>query len=496
MAIKKRNDSVVTEASETQNPPVPPVKKSKKTGDLEKTNFFIKNKDLLLRIVFTLGVLIIIRAGMFLTVPGVRINKDVLAGVENQDFFQLMTTLGGGSIGKFSILALGVSPYITSSIIVQLLSTDVIPVLTRWSKSGERGRRKLERLNKILMIPFAIMQAEATVFTLVNMVDSSGNPPISLAWNDPNTIAGAGFYYVLVPLIMLAGSYLMLWLSDEITTRGIGNGISIVIFLGIVANMPLNFKSSFEFFIFGDEAANYLFDGIIRFTIYVLAFLLVIFFLVVMNEAERKIPIQQTGSGLVDSKEHTPYLPLKLNNAGVIPVIFASAIISTPITIAQIVRSSNPTSGFVWFCDNILSFGSWWGILIYAVLTILFTFLYAQVQINPEKIAENFKKNGTFIPGIKPGKDTEKFLAGTVARLSVIGSLSLAIIAVLPYMISKWTGLPSQFAIGGTGLIIVISVAIQTIQQVKGRLIQQSFLEKKKARFTEELVSESDSHIW
>jgi preprotein translocase subunit SecY len=141
--------------------------------------------------------------------------------------------------------------------------------------------------------------------------------------------------------------------------KGIGNGISIVIFLGIVANLPMNFRSSFEFFIFGDEAANYLFDGILKFSIYIVAFLLVIFFLVVMNEAERKIPIQQTGSGLVDTKDHTPYLPLKLNNAGVIPVIFASAIISTPITIAQIIKATDPTNNFVWFADNILSFGSW-----------------------------------------------------------------------------------------------------------------------------------------
>jgi len=470
---------------------VKPAKKIK-TSDFEKANFFTKNKDLLLRIVFTLILLIIIRAGMFLTVPGVTIDTEKMRSAQDLDFFQLMSTLGGGSIGRFSILALGVSPYITASIIVQLLSTDIVPVLARWSKSGERGRKKLERLTKILMIPFAIMQAEATVFTLQSMPNS----PINLSWNNPNNLAPAAFYYVLVPLIMLAGSYLMLWLSDQITVKGIGNGISIVIFLGIITSLPLNFRSSYEFFIYGDEAPNYLFDGAIKFSIYVVAFLLVIFFLVLMNEAERKIPIQQTGSGLVNTDEHTPYLPLKLNNAGVIPVIFASAIISTPITIAQIIKANNPTSGFVWFTDNILSFGSWWGISIYAVLTILFTFLYAQVQINPEKIADNFKKSGTFIPGIKPGKDTEKFLSGTITRLSFIGSFALAFIAILPYVISKLTGLPSQFAIGGTGLIICISVAIQTIQQVKGRLIQQAFLEKKKSKFSDELATERSSHIW
>lgn len=475
--------------------------KKVKVNDFDKNNFFVKNKDLVLRIVFTFFVLVIIRVGMFLTVPGVTIDQKAMQEAQGMDFFQLMSTLGGGSIGKFSILALGVSPFITASIIVQLLSTDVIPVLANWAKSGERGRKKLDRLTKILMVPFAIMQAEATVFTLANM-NGGANPIIRLAWDtagDQVGMAPAAFYYVLIPLVMLAGSYLMLWISDQITTRGVGNGISIVIFLGIITTFPNNFKSSYQYWISTNhEAAGVLFSGIIKFVIYVVVFLLIIFFVVLMNEAERKIPIQQTGSGLVKSEDYTPYLPLKLNNAGVIPVIFASAIISTPITIAQIVRAGSPNSGFVKFCDNILSFGSWWGIVIYAVLTIAFTFLYAQVQINPEKIAENFQKSGTFIPGIKPGKDTSKFLGGTINRLSIIGAFFLAIIAVLPYIISKITGLPSQFAIGGTGLIICISVAIQTIQQVKGRLIQQSFIDKKKQKFSDsDLVkSERESHIW
>lgn len=188
--------------------------KKVKTNDFDKNNFLVKNKDLVLRIVFTFFVLVIIRAGMFLTVPGVTIDQKAMQEAQGMDFFQLMSTLGGGSIGKFSILALGVSPFITASIIVQLLSTDVIPVLTNWAKSGERGRKKLDRLTKILMIPFAIMQAEATVFTLANMNSgTTGNPIIRLAWDTAGNQVGmapAAFYYVLIPLIMLAGSYLML----------------------------------------------------------------------------------------------------------------------------------------------------------------------------------------------------------------------------------------------------------------------------------------------
>nr|WP_035358717.1 preprotein translocase subunit SecY [[Acholeplasma] multilocale] len=465
------------------------IKKSKNKNDFERANFFTKNKDLFFRIVFTLLVLVVIRAGIYLTVPGVTINDDFTSGVNDIQFFQLLSTLGGGSIGKFSILALGVSPYITASIIVQLLSTDVIPVLSRWSKSGERGRKKLDKLTKVLMIPFAVMQAEATIFTL------SSQGLIEPKWNDGGS--SIAFYYILVPMVMLAGSFLMLWLADQITVKGVGNGVSIIIFIGIITTMPTNFKATFEFWVSSkNEEANILFDGLLKFIIYVGVFFLVIFFVVLMNEAERKIPIQQTGSGLVDSKDHTPYLPLKINNAGVIPVIFASAIISTPITISQIVQVSNPDSGFVYFCNNFLYFGTWWGIGIYAVLILMFTFLYAQVQINPEKISENFQKSGTFVPGIKPGKDTTKFLTGTINRLSVIGAVFLALIAILPYVISKLTDLPSNLAIGGTGLIICISVAIQTVQQLKGRMIQQSFIDSKKEKFTEESENKKPSHIW
>ncbi|EOA07133.1 Preprotein translocase subunit secY [Mycoplasma yeatsii 13926] len=463
-----------------------------KKNDFVKTNFFIKNKDLVYRIVFTLLALLVIRIGVYITVPGVKLNSNFASETAKIQFFQLLSTLGGGSIGKFSILSLGVSPYITASIIVQLLSTDVIPVLTRWNKSGERGRKKLDKLTKIIMIPFAIMQAEATIFTL-----SSRGDLIIPGWDDPNALASAAFYYVLVPLIMLAGSFLMLWISDQITIKGIGNGISIVIFLGIVVSMPSNLIATYNFWISDTgEEANIFFSGFLNFLIYIGVFFLVIFSVVLMNEAERKIPIQQTGSGLTDSQEHTPYLPLKINNAGVIPVIFASAIISTPVTISQIIEVVNPDSGFVHFTKNYLGFDTWYGISIFGVLIILFTFLYSQVQINPEKISENFQKSGTFIPGIKPGNDTIKYLSSTINRLSVVGSIFLAIISILPYVISKLTNLPSNLAIGGTGLIICISVAIQTTQQLKGRLIQQNFIEKKKEKFTEESSSAQTSHIW
>jgi preprotein translocase subunit SecY len=490
MAIKK--------ATQVKAPKKAGIKKmrsakatSKKStiGFVKSNNFFVRNKDLFKRIFFTLLVLALIRLMTFITVPGVQLSSNFAQEAGNSEFFQLLSTLGGGGIGKFSIIALGVSPYITASIIVQLLSTDVIPVLSRWTKSGERGRRKLDRLTKVLSIPFALMQSVATIFTLQGV--------ISPKWS--SDVAGTGpawFYYVLVPTIMLGGTFLMLWISDQITIRGIGNGVSLIIFTGIVANMPQNIISTYKFYVTGNEEASVLYDGVLKFVIYLAAFVFVIFFIVLTNEAERKVPIQQVGSGLASIKEHKPFLPLKLNNAGVIPVIFASAIISTPMTVAQIIGAKDASNGFVLWTQSYLSYSTWWGIAIYAVLTLAFTFLYAQVQLNPEKISENFQKSGTFIPGIKPGKDTERYLRGVINRLSIFGSVILTAIAVLPYIISKLTSLPSSLAIGGTGIIICVSVAIQTVQQLKGRIIQQSFIDKKTEKFEESEATETSSHIW
>lgn len=453
-------------------------------------NLLVKHKDLLKRVLITLFILLLIRVGSYVTVPGIQVSKNFSSQASGTDFFNLLSLLGGGTIGKFSILALGVSPYITASIIVQLLSTDVVPSMTRWAKSGEKGRKKLDRVTKYLTVPFALMQGIATIFTL----KASG--AITPKWDSLASGAGPGyFYYLLVPVSLLAGTFLMLWLSDQITTKGVGNGVSIIIFAGIVSRLPFSFKSTFQHWITGAETGTPLVNGIMLFTIYCFFFLLLILFTIVLNESERRIPIQQTGSGLANRQEQKkPYLPLKVNCAGVIPVIFSSALLSAPITVSQIIQYSNPSNPFVVFVKNYLSFQSWSGIAIYGVLTILFTFLYSQVQINPDKISENFQKSGTFIPGVAPGKETAQYLRATVNRLSILGSVALALIAVCPYIIAKATSLPRQLAIGGTGLIIMVSVSLQTIRQFKGRLIQQTFVNKKKQTIAQ--GSDYSTYIW
>ncbi len=448
--------------------------KKKKNTKIKKSQFHLaklmkQNKNLIQRVIFTLLIIVLIRFMAHLTVPGVTVKGDITSQDQNQ-FLNLISMLGGGTIGKFSIIALGVSPYITASIIVQLLSTDVVPILTRWSKSGEKGRKKLDRLNRLLTIPFAIMQGTATIFTL------SKEGIIAPKWDNPPLGAGnSTFYYFLVPMILVGGTMFMLWLGDQITRKGIGNGISIIIFSGIVARLPFSIKTTFNFWLGSEADPNLFLDGLLKFFVYMIMFLLVIYFVVLLNETERRIPIRQTGSGLSKDAKDRTFLPLKLNSAGVIPVIFASALISAPVTIAQIMAINNPTSGFVAFSHKWLSFSSWEGISIYAVLVILFSFLYAQIQINPLKISENFQKSGKFIPGIKPGYQTEKYIQNVINRLSILGSISLAFIAVLPYIVSKLTSLPSSLAMGGTGVIIMVSVALQTIRQIKGRLVQQKF---------------------
>ncbi len=440
-------------------------------------NFFLHNKNLLWRIAFTLLIIIFIRFMSHLTVPGVIVKSST--DISNNEFLNLISMLGGGTIGKFSIVALGVSPYITASIIVQLLSTDVVPVLTRWSKSGENGRKKLDLLTRFLTIPFALMQGTATIFTMAK------EGIIQPKWDNPPNGAGSPiFYYLLVPSILLAGTMFMLWLGDQITRKGIGNGVSIIIFSGIIARLPFSIKTTFDFWLGSQADANLFFEGLLKFIVYMIMFLFVILFVVILNETERHIPIRQTGSGLSEKGDKT-FMPLKLNSAGVIPVIFASALISAPMTISQIIQVNSPNNGFVHFVNSYLSFSTWSGIIIYMVLVILFSFLYSQVQINPQKIADNFQKSGKFIPGIKPGRDTEKYLTNVINRLSTFGSIGLALIAVLPYVISKVTNLPSSLAIGGTGLIIMVTVSLQTVRQVKGRLVQQYFAAYKNIKKSE-----------
>ncbi|AHK22434.1 SecY translocase [Candidatus Hepatoplasma crinochetorum Av] len=413
------------------------------------------NWKILKRILITLIFILLFRLGTLITIPGVTVTNNDFAGDTNSQFLSLLNIIGGGGLLTFSIFALGVTPYITASIIIQLLSADVIPYLTRLNKQGEKGRIKIEKITRIVTIFIAIIQGFAIVFAM----NSAG-------YIEQGTLFESEWAMILFAvLIMVTGSMISIWIADEITMRGVGNGTSLLIATGIVARIPYKFENIWGLFINDD---SFVFTGFILFLFYLAVAILFVFLLSFFEISERRIPIQQTGKGLNLEEDKQTYLPLKINPAGVVPVIFASAIITLPPTIAQFF----PDSAFKeWVIIN-FSLTSALGLTLYGLLIIAFTYFYAQININPEETAKNFQKSSTFIVGIKPGKETEKYLVRTVNSVSTYGAFLLAFIATLPFILTFF-GISQSAALGGTGLIILVSVGIDTTDQIKSRILAE-----------------------
>ncbi len=427
------------------------------------------------RLLITLALVFLFRWGIMTAVPGTTVTGTEF---DSGSFIGIMNTLGGGGLTNFSIFALGVSPYITSSIIIQLLSTDVIPSLSRLNKQGEKGRIKVEKITRILTLFIAFMQSLAVILAL------SSTGYISLGVY--NGMGGI----VIITLIMVAGSMVSLWIADQITVSGVGNGTSIIIVVGIAARIPTLLSSELSFFVGEAETAELIMIGAMNFVFYLLFTFGLIWLIAFFETSERRLPIQQTGQGLNLINDEQTYLPLKVNPAGVIPVIFASAIMSLPGTIAQFFGE---TRGATWVIENI-SLSAPIGIMIYAMLMFLFGMFYAHININSIDMAENFQKSSTFIIGVKPGEDTERYISKTVTRLSIIGSLELTTLAILPYLIT-FLGIPKQIAVGGTSMIILVSVAIDTWEQINARVIASQTTVKKKTKSyqKENKVNKGDS---
>ena len=423
---------------------------------IAKFTAMLKNKDIRKRILYTLLVLFIFRFGAAITVPGVN-TSDLVQGIGDNTLFAMISLLGGGGLEQFSIFALGVTPYITASIIIQLLSMDVIPPLTELAKGGAKGRKQLDRYTRYLAVVLGFVQA----YFLVWGFSSQYSTLIE---------GGADVSKILyIATIFTAGSMFLLWLGDRISLKGIGNGVSIIIFAGIVGRMPNQIATTWSTLVGAEGSAA--FGGILSFSLYILCYLLIIMFVVFMNLAERKIPIQYTSSTITNRRKDMTYLPLKINSASVIPVIFANAIMMAPIQIA----SFFPSNSFIQGMNYFLGMQNGWSLCIYVVLIILFTFFYTKLQIDPDKIAENLAKSGTYIPGIRPGNETREYVNKVLCRITVLGSLGLAFIAVLPHAIPLFTYLPSSMAIVGTGLIIVVGVALETVKQLEGQMTQKSY---------------------
>lgn len=414
-----------------------------------------KNKEIRQRILFTLAMLFVYRLGAAITVPMVNTAK-LMQGLADNSLFSMMNVLGGGMLEKFSIFALGVGPYITGSIIVQLLAMDVIPALTEMSKAGATGKMKMDRITRYVGVGLAFLQAFSMTYGFDVSYGLLINPSIA--------------NYLYISTILTAGTMFAMWLGDQITVKGIGNGISILIFTGIVSNLPWHFWTAFQSLV-DTSNSQATFNGILSFGAYVLVYLAIIVLVIFMETAVRKIPIQYTSSSVKRGGNDMTFLPLKINSAGVIPVIFASSMLMAPVTLMSFMEQSE----IVVKITRFLSFSSPTGLTMYLILTVVFTFFYANLQVDPEKISENLNKSGTYIPGVRPGKETTEYLKKVLNRITVLGAAFITFIAALPHLIPMFTTLPNTVSVGGTGIIIVVGVAMETMKQLKGQVTSRSY---------------------
>lgn len=437
-----------------------------------------KNKEIVGRIFFTIMILFVIRIGAAITVPGVKPEDSLTQAMNSGNALALMDLMGGGALSNFSVFALGVSPYITAQIIVELLSKDVLPALTELSKQGQYGRKKIEMATRYLALLLGAVQSYGIIKTMQN------SSYISL------TLADNFWTYLYIVTVMLAGAMLTMWLGDQITEKGLGNGISVIIFAGCVRSLPLQIRTAFTRWITQNQGmgSNALIRGSFIFVVYVLALIAITAGVVFFELSKRKIPVQHAGKGgQTASMARASFLPIKVNSAGVIPVIFASSIMMAPSVFASFISSDAANAQWLQIFNYSAMYpmpaidgNEWsmpWGLLIYIALIIIFTFFYSEMQMNPEQMADNFQKNGSYIPGIRPGKETERYVRKVLNRVTCIGAISLAVISLLPVALtlSGVFGSDTSLAIGGTGMIIVVGVAIELNSQIDGLLAGKSF---------------------
>ena len=410
--------------------------------------FSKNNKDLRKKIYFTLMCLGIFCLGTGITIPWAS------KVYEELGFLEIFNIMSGGGLQNFSIFALGVSPYITASIITEILQMDIIPYFKELKDEGYTGRQKINKITRYMALVIAFLQAYALTAFYMN---------------------GLGAMEIVkTTLVMVAGSSFCMWMGDQITNKGLGNGQSMLIMAGIIQSMPTIFTGAFQAFITAGTYANWL--GILLFVVFCLVYVIVIVGIIWVQLAERRIPIQYSNRTNSAYGAQTNYLPLKINSASVIPVIFASILTTIPSTIVQIIGNEKAIN----FVNKYIFYTSNTGFILYLVLIVFFGYFYTFLMMNPDEMSKDLNERGGYIPGVRPGKDTSAYISKSLSRLTLVGSLFLVVLAALPILLSKFTNLPSSVSIGGTGILIVVGVAIETYKQLESDLVSRSYATKRK----------------
>ena len=402
------------------------------------------NRDLLKRIGFTLVALAIFIIGTTIQVPG----TDSITS--NLGFLELVNTMGGGALQNFSIFALGVMPYITATIVMQLLG-ELIPYFQELNKQGHVGRQKINTYSRYMGILFAFIQGYAFSFMFLGRTASPTE-------------------YLYISVVLTAGTAFLLWLGDQITRKGIGNGLSLIIMAGIIATLPQMFIDAFQGLVVFDGTAQQITLGVVKFILFAIIYFAIIVGVIFVQMAERKVPIQYANKSTAYGG-NSSYVPIKVNTAGVVPVIFASSLMAIPGIIAGLINNES----FSLFVSNYLTYTTPVGFIIYVIFIFLFGFVYTYIIFKPEDFAKNLQESGGYIPGIRPGNETKTYLSKVLTRITCLGSVFLAIIVALPIIFSNVTSLPTSVSIGGTGLLIVVGVALETYKQIEGSLLSRNY---------------------
>lgn len=420
-------------------------------------------EDLKKRIIYTILIIIIYRFGAHVVLPG--IDPQSLTNLKHQGsegLLGLINMFSGGAFSNASVFALGIMPYISASIVVQLLGI-AVPYFQRLQREGESGRKKINQITRYLTVIITAAQAQGYIANLGGQIPAEGIYPFN-----PDATTLSGLFRFSSTILLTAGTLFVMWLGEKITDKGIGNGISLIIMIGIIARLP--------FALFGELASRMEVQGggLILFVVELIVLIVVIILTILLVQGTRKIPVQ-FAKRVVGNKQYggvRQYVPLKVNAAGVMPIIFAQAIMFIPITLSGFSNSQDVN----WFVTTFANFNGFWYNFVFAIMIILFTYFYTAITINPNQMAEDLKKNGGFIPGIKPGKKTAEFIDTVMSRITLPGSIFLAFVAIMPALV-RMMGVNSQFAqfYGGTSLLILVGVVLDTLQQVESHLLMRHY---------------------